>query len=97
MIRIAICDDSVSDRRRLRKQIEEKGKSYDIQMQEFSSGEELLEALQYAQFSGVFLDIQMQGIYGEEAARRIRERDSGLVLAKGVLFYVQENERILLK
>lgn len=80
MIRIAICDDNVSDRRRLMKQIEGKGKNYDIQMQEFSSGEELLENMQHTQFSGLFLDIQMQGIYGEEVARKIRERDAGMVL-----------------
>ena len=80
MIKIAICDDNELDRKRLITQIEEKGRKYDIQIQEFSSGEELLETLQHAHFSGLFLDIEMQGMNGEEVARRIRERDASLVL-----------------
>lgn len=80
MLRIAICDDNELDRRRLLAQIEAKKQEYEIQLQEFSSGEELLDAMQQVQFSGVFLDIQMQGMDGEAVARKIREKDAGLVL-----------------
>lgn len=80
MLRIAICDDNELDRRRLLAQIEAKKQEYEIQLQEFSSGEELLDAMQQVQFSGVFLDIQMQGMDGEAVARKIREKDAGLCL-----------------
>lgn len=80
MLRIAICDDNISDCQRLRIQIREKGKNCDMQVQEFSSGEELLEAMLHTQFDGVFLDIQMKGMNGEEVAKRIRKMDVGLVL-----------------
>ncbi len=80
MLRIAICDDNELDRRRLITQIEAKKQECEIQLQEFSSGEELLKAVQQVQFSGIFLDIQMQGVNGETVARKIREKDAGIVL-----------------
>ena len=49
MLRIAICDDNELDRRRLITQIEAKKQECEIQLQEFSSGEELLKA------SGIFI------------------------------------------
>lgn len=80
MLRIAICDDNRSDCQRLMRRIREKEEKCDMQIQEFSSGEELLEAMLYMRFDGVFLDIQMKGMNGEETAKRIREMDAGLVL-----------------
>ncbi len=80
MYKIAICDDSRQDRRYLLNHIKRRAKD-EIQIYEYASGEELLAAMKETVFEAVFLDVQMQGIDGNETAKRIRELDVSLVLA----------------
>lgn len=81
MYKIAICDDSWRDRKYLLNHIKKKIEDrMQIQVYEYGSGEELLDAMQEIIFSAVFLDVQMTGIDGNETAKRIRELDANLVL-----------------
>ena len=81
MFDIAICDDSELDRGLL---IEEIGKCEKyretVRFHQYSSGKELLAAMELARFSLIFLDIQMQGMDGERTAEEIRKMDDSVVL-----------------
>ncbi len=85
MIRIGICDDSSGARRALHSAagriLERRGVEYEIY--EFSHGEGLLHWLEKHRYEIelVFLDIEMQGINGMDAAKAIREADGNIMLA----------------
>ncbi len=65
--KIAVCDDSREDRGELRKLLEACG--YDFEIKEYGSGEELYADMGYVRECGiVFLDINMEGMDGLEAA-----------------------------
>ena len=75
MLQLAVCDDEKIFRSDLRKilgtELELCGIDYHIS--EFTSGEELIAGLEKADCQILFLDIEMKGIDGVEAARRLRE------------------------
>ena len=75
MLQLAVCDDERVFRSDLRKilgtELELCGIDYHIS--EFTSGEELIAGLEKADCQILFLDIEMTGIDGVEAARRLRE------------------------
>ena len=75
MLQLAFCDDEKVFRSDLRKilgtELELCGIDYHIS--EFTSGEELIAGLEKADCQILFLDIEMKGIDGVEAARRLRE------------------------
>lgn len=75
MLQLAVCDDEKVFRSDLRKilgtELELCGIDYHIS--EFASGEELIAGLEKADCQILFLDIEMKGIDGVEAARRLRE------------------------
>lgn len=75
MLQLAVCDDERVFRSDLRKilgtELELCGIDYHIS--EFTSGEELIAGLKKADCQILFLDIEMKGIDGVEAARRLRE------------------------
>ncbi|MFQ7308067.1 MAG: LytR/AlgR family response regulator transcription factor [Mediterraneibacter sp.] len=75
MLQLAVCDDERVFRNDLRKilgtELELCGIDYHIS--EFTSGEELIAGLEKADCQILFLDIEMKGIDGVEAARRLRE------------------------
>lgn len=75
MIRVAICDDNVSDLARLRTMLEGCGLSLTIT--DYACGENLLWDVETekARFDIYLLDIYLEGISGVEAARRIRAKD----------------------
>lgn len=78
---IVICDDTTSDRERLKVFINNyKPTNGDIRIHEYSTGESLLKAMQNIKFSVVFLDIQMEGLSGYETASRLRQLDDRLIL-----------------
>lgn len=81
MYEIAICDDNESDRKglaeRIRKNMPESEK---YRLHEYFSGACLLTALKSVRFSMIFLDVQMQGLDGEETAARIRQLDHNVIL-----------------
>ena len=75
MLQLAVCDDERVFRSDLRKilgtELELCG--IDHHISEFTSGEELIAGLEKADCQILFLDIEMKGIDGVEAARRLRE------------------------
>ena len=75
MLQLSVCDDEKVFRSDLRKilgtELELCGIDYHIS--EFTSGEELIAGLEKADCQILFLDIEMKGIDGVEAARRLRE------------------------
>ena len=70
-MKIAVCDDSREDRGALRELLEACG--YDFEIREYGSGEELYADMGYVRECGiVFLDINMEGMDGLEAAGKIK-------------------------
>lgn len=81
MYKIAVCDDREKDRKHLISIINRQiSGRMQIQIYEYRAGEELLEAMQKMVFAAIFLDVEMEGIDGNETAKRIREQDANLVL-----------------
>lgn len=80
MYNIAICDDLEMDRTYLRERIATLLDKEETRFFEYTSGKDLLEAMEDIPFELIFLDIQMEGMDGEETARQIRKRDDSLVL-----------------
>ena len=70
-MKIAVCDDSREDRDALKALLEACG--HDFEIREYGSGEELYADMGYVRECGiVFLDINMEGMDGLEAAGRIK-------------------------
>lgn len=80
MYDVAVCDDSAWDRDRLIGRINCLASDKELNIHEFSSGTELLKAMNNVRFAAAFLDIQMKGMDGDETAKRIREIDPAFVL-----------------
>ena len=82
----------VDDEEAIRKQIHDfiKKQKPEFSISDFSTGEELLEAER--DFDIIFLDIQMEGMGGIEAARALRQRngDAVLIFVTGIKEYVFE-------
>lgn len=83
-MRIAICDDDVRGRERIRTLLEREFSQ--AQTKEFDSGMKLLESVEEGwQPDIVLLDIAMEGMDGMETARRLKERsDAILIFVTGV-------------
>jgi len=78
MFRIAICDDVPVYVERLSGYIEEWARQRQVALQlgKFASGEEILFEQEYAgDFTAVFMDIELSGMDGMEAAVKIRKRN----------------------
>ncbi len=79
MLRIAVCDDIPVFVEELAKYIEmwAKVRQIDVRIQKFSSGEDVLfEQEEEGDFAAIFMDIELSGINGMEAAVRIREKNN---------------------
>ena len=77
MLQIAICDDLHAERAQLIPMLREylAAKELDAALDEFESGEALLEAFVPGSFSLGVLDIYMDGLTGVETARLLKDRD----------------------
>lgn len=84
MIKIAVCDDEKQIRQSIISIIKEKIK--DVEIFEFSTGKELLDATE--EFNITFLDIAMNEISGIEVAKQIRMKQEQEELAKGIIIFV---------
>lgn len=87
-IRIAICDDEEIVRNQLKELILRQKNDCHIQI--FATGQEFLDAKE--QFDLIFMDIQMNGVNGIEAARIFRKEneEAVLVFVTGLKEYVFE-------
>lgn len=87
-MRIAICDDDVRGRERIRTLLEKEFSQ--AQTSEFNSGMKLLESVEEGcQPDIVLLDIAMEGMDGMETARRLKEMsDAILIFVTGVKEHV---------
>lgn len=81
MYDVAICDDAVRDREALRKEICENEKYGSLlRIHEYSSGQPLLNDMEKINFSIIFMDVQMEGMDGEQAAEEIRKMNDSVVI-----------------
>ena len=78
-MRIAVCEDETIFRKQIIQEIEAYFQSYDVIIDAFSSGEELIKKYLDAQKEGkflkydlLFLDIEMKAIDGFETAKKVR-------------------------
>ena len=97
-MKICICDDdnfSVSEIRSLLKPFRTESDAFDVS--DFSCGEELIESYKNGRgFDIVFIDIEMKGMNGIEAAERIREiaPETIIIFVSGHPGYIFEAFRI---
>lgn len=95
MYNIAVCDDDALDRSLLISRIEEnKLCQMGVRIHEYSSGTELLSAMEKISFALIFLDIQMAGMDGDETAIQIRKRDFNVILVFNTGFVEPTPQRI---
>lgn len=82
MLHLAICDDEKIYRNDLRRLIGTELDLFGIEYQitEFASGEELLCGMKNSGCRIIFLDIEMAGIDGVSAARKLREQKNQAVI-----------------
>jgi len=82
MIRVAIIEDQASDAGLLRQYFQrfsqESEKEFSLSF--FPSGEEFLSKFQAGQYDLVLMDIDLGGMNGIETSRRLREKDSAVLL-----------------
>lgn len=71
-MKIAICDDEMCVRKQQRAYIKEYDEKQSFVIEEFSSGEELIQSLKNKHFDIIFLDIEMDKINGIDTAKLIR-------------------------
>lgn len=99
MLRIGICDDQTEAREALRFQLEKVIREESEQIvYEFSSGESAVRWLKNhpGEIDLLFLDVEMKGISGMEAAAQIREfdREICLVFVTGYTDYVFDGYKV---
>lgn len=99
MLRIGICDDQMEARDALRFQLEKVLREESEQIvYEFSTGESAVRWLKKhpGEIDLLFLDVEMKGINGMEAAGQIREfdRDICLVFVTGYADYVFDGYKV---
>lgn len=80
MTRIAIVEDEAAVREQLAGYVQRYTRQYGtpFEVTEFADGMEILEDYR-PQFDIIFLDVEMKHLDGMETARRIRERDGGVL------------------
>ena len=85
-MKIAICDDVELYNRQLKEMLS----GYGCSITEYSCGQALLEGHSRGLFDYIFLDVEMPGIDGFEAAGKIRETDT----AVGIVFVTHMESRM---
>lgn len=72
-MKVAICDDEVIELNNTKTQLEEAYKSLDLIVDTFNDGNQLLKAIDKANYDLVILDIEMPTIDGLTVAKKLRE------------------------
>lgn len=89
-MKIAICDDELNARKQQREFIEKYDSTQHFVIEEFSSGEELVQALKNRHIDIIFLDIEMEKINGIDTAKLIRINDQKAI----IIFVSSHQERV---
>jgi len=96
-VKIAICDDESLFRSRLSKSIDLfEILSCDKSVDEFSNGQLLIDGHEKDPFDVIFLDIEMDGISGLEAGKKIRSADKKvlIILVTSHAHYMKQSFKI---
>ncbi|MEE1495861.1 MAG: LytTR family DNA-binding domain-containing protein [Clostridium sp.] len=80
MYEIAVCGGRKQERDKLTERIWARKSEIELCIYEYDSGEELLEGMSEIVFSLIFLDIELPGMSGVEAAEKLRRRDPNIPL-----------------
>lgn len=89
-MKIAVCDDEICARNQLRKYIEKHDEKQGYKIEEFSTGEELVQFLKDNHIDIIFLDIEMNKIDGIDTAKLIRINDRKAI----IIFVSSHQERV---
>lgn len=89
-MKIAVCDDEICARNQLRKYIEKHDEKQGFKIEEFSTGEELVQFLKDNHIDIIFLDIEMNKIDGIDTAKLIRINDRKAI----IIFVSSHQERV---
>ena len=81
MMRFAICDDMPTFLIQLDKMIHGIYPDEQIEIDEFTSGEDFLAAFSAGKYDAVILDVQMKKLTGIQAAHEVRKTDHDVVIA----------------
>ncbi len=92
---IAICDDEEVHRKILRTYLSKVLDKNSYRLIEFSSGEELLNTYP-SSMSILLMDVQMKGINGLEAARKIRKFDTNvnIIFTTAIIDFIQQGYEV---
>lgn len=98
-MQIAVCDDCCEDRQKIKGLVEEYGrqKGYEIEVAEYSSGEELCSDMnRLKEYAVIFLDINMEKTDGLMTAKKIKDiyPELPIVLVTAFLNYVLEGYKV---
>lgn len=93
MVRIALVDDEMQQRKILRTYLNQYEQVYpEMEIDEFSSGEEIVDFFcnKSVKYDFVFLDIAMNGMTGIDAADKIRKQNNNVIIifVTGIMDYV---------
>lgn len=95
LCKIAICDDDITFIKVIKGQVKKSCKDFnlDVEITEYTSGEELLDAYSKNKFSLILLDIEMIGISGINVASRLHSLGQGteIIFISGFEDYVYES------
>lgn len=92
-MKIAICDDEVSFLKVIREKLEEYYGALEVETEVFLSGKDFLEKFEKhpLEFHMIFMDIEMPGLNGIEASKRIREINQSIP----IIFLTSHTERAM--
>ena len=79
-MRIAVCDDELTERNNTKKQLETAYRSLDLLVDVYSSGDDLLRVYEENKYQLIFLDIEMPKMDGITLAKKIRESDKKVAI-----------------
>lgn len=80
-LKILVVDDSQLVHQAMREKLSALGQQYRLEADHAHSGEEALERIRHAPYDVVFLDVEMPGVDGHEACRRIKAQRPGTRVA----------------
>lgn len=89
-MKIAVCDDEIRAREQMKEYIENYNCGLDFEIEEFSSGEDLIFKLRQEHIDIIFLDIEMDKIDGIDTAKLIRINDKKAI----IIFVSSHKERV---